>query len=257
MPFTFSHPAIVLPATYLPKKYYSLSALIIGSMTPDFEYFIRMKDYSKYSHTWEGLFWFDVPLGLALLFTFHNVVRNTLIEYLPFSLNIRFSVFDKFNWNTYFRKNIIVVLISLIIGIASHLFWDSFTHDGGYFAETLPILKDKLNILNYHIYGSTLFQYISTVIGGMVMLVFIFKMPEGRNTKQRNILNFWLLVSLVMIFVLNARLYLDSLLNHHKHEDIIVTIISGGLIGIFSLSVLLNENKKRQVYKKLNRIRNK
>jgi len=60
-----------------------------------------------------------------------------------------------------------------------------------------------------------------------------------------------------MIFVLNARLYLDSLLNHHKHEDIIVTIISGGLIGIFSLSVLLNENKKRQVYKKLNRIRNK
>jgi hypothetical protein len=257
MPFTFSHPAIVLPATYLPKKYYSLSALIIGSMTPDFEYFIRMKDYSKYSHTWDGLFWFDVPLGLALLFMFHNVVRNMLIEYLPFSLNIRFSAFEKFNWNLYFRKNVIVVLISLIIGIASHLFWDSFTHDGGYFAENIPVLQNKINILNHNIFGATLFQYISTVIGGVVMLIYIFKLPEGRNTKQRNILNFWLLVSLVMIFVLNVRLYLDSLLNHHKHEDIIVTIISGGLIGIFSLSVLLNENKKRQVYKKLNRIRNK
>jgi hypothetical protein len=257
MPFTFSHPAIVLPATYLPKKYYSLSALIMGSMTPDFEYFIRMKDYSKYSHTWEGLFWFDVPLGLALLFIFHNIVRNTLIEYLPFSLNIRFSVFEKFNWNAHFRKNIIVVLISLIIGIASHLFWDSFTHDGGYFAETIPVLKDKINILNHNIFGATLFQYLSSVIGGVVMVIYIFKLPEGRNTKQRNILNFWLLVSAIMIFVLNVRLYLDSLLNHHKHEDIIVTIISGGLIGIFSLSVLLNENKKRQVYKKLNRIRNK
>ena len=101
MPFTFSHPAVVLPATYLDKKYYCLSALLIGSMTPDFEYFIRMRDFSKYSHTWTGLFWFDIPLGLALLFLFHNVVRNTLIQYLPFSLNVRFSVFENFNWNNY------------------------------------------------------------------------------------------------------------------------------------------------------------
>jgi Domain of unknown function (DUF4184) len=257
MPFTFSHPAIVLPATYLPKKYYSLSGLIIGSMSPDFEYFIRMKDYSKYSHTWAGLFWFDVPLGLALLFIFHNVVRNTIIEYLPFSLNVRFSTFEKFNWNRYFQKNMIVVLISLIVGIASHLFWDSFTHDGGYFAESIPVLRDKVNILNHHLFGATLFQYISSLIGGIIMLIYIFKFPEGQNTKQENILNFWLLVSLIMIMVLNARLYLDAVLNHHRHEDIIVTMISGALIGIVSLSVLLNEKNKRQVYKRLNKIRNK
>lgn len=257
MPFTFSHPAIVLPATSLRQKYYSLSALIIGSMTPDFEYFIRMKDYSKYSHTWAGLFWFDVPLGLALLFIFHNVVRNTLIEYLPFSFNVRFSAFEKFNWNQYFKKNIIVVLISLIVGIASHLFWDSFTHDGGYFAESIPILKNDLNILNHKISGAVLFQYISSLIGAVVMLIYILKFPEGRKTKQRNILYFWLLVLAIMVFVLNIRLYLDSLLNHHMHEDIIVTMISGVLIGIVLLSFLMNENKKRQVYKKLDRIRNK
>src|SRR6476469_6066893 len=137
MPFTFSHPAIVLPVTYLPKKWYSLSALIVGSITPDFEYFIRMKDFSKYSHTWDGLFWFDVPLGLILLFIFHNVVRNILIVYLPFGLNIRFSSFANFNWNKYFRSNVIVVLISLIVGSASHLFWDSFTHAHEYFFEAI------------------------------------------------------------------------------------------------------------------------
>lgn len=257
MPFTFSHPAIVLPATYLPKKYYSLSGLIVGSMTPDFEYFIRMKDYSKYSHTWSGLFWFDVPLGLALLFIFHNVVRNTLIEYLPFSFNVRFSAFEKFNWNQYFRKNIIVVLISLIVGIASHLFWDSFTHDGDYFAQTIPFLKNSINILNHQVTGAVIFQYISSLVGAVVMLIYIFKFPEGRKTQQRNILNFWLIVSAIMIFVLNVRLYLDSLLNHHRHEDIIVTMISGVLIGIVSLSLFLKESKKRQVYKKLNKIRNK
>src|ERR1700712_2189360 len=118
MPYTFSHPAIVLPVTYLPKKWYSLSGLIVGSITPDFEYFMRMKDFSKYSHTIGGMFWFDLPLGLILLFIFHNIVRNVLVEYLPFSLNIRFSAFTNFNWNKYFRKNIIVVLISLLVGIA-------------------------------------------------------------------------------------------------------------------------------------------
>ena len=259
MPFTFSHPAIVLPVTYLPKKWYSLSGLIVGSMTPDFEYFIRMKDYSIYSHTWKGLFWFDLPLGLILIFIFHNVVRNILIEYLPFSLNIRLSSFAKFNWNKYFRHNIIVVLISLIVGIASHLFWDSFTHSGSYFATTIPILKEPVNILNHNVLGSSILQYVSSIIGGIVLLIVIFKLPEGRNTKQDNILNFWLLVSLVMISVVNVRLYLDTLLNHHHHEDTIVTLISGALIGITGLSFLLKVSNKRprQMYKPLNKIRNK
>ncbi|WP_262496247.1 DUF4184 family protein [Flavobacterium piscis] len=39
MPFTFSHPAIILPLKYLPKNWISLTGLIIGSLTPDFEYF--------------------------------------------------------------------------------------------------------------------------------------------------------------------------------------------------------------------------
>ncbi len=257
MPFTFSHPAIVLPITYLPKKWYSLSGLIVGSMTPDFEYFMRMKDYSKYSHTWAGLFWFDVPLGLVLLFIFHNIIRDVLIEYSPFILNIRFSAFAKFNWNRYFRHNVLVVVVSLIVGIASHLFWDSFTHANGFFYQFIPAFKDSINIFSYHVSGANMLQILSSVAGGIVMLVFIFKLPEGYNTKQDKIINFWLLVSLIMVSVLNVRLYLDTLLNHHKHEDIIVTMISGALIGITSVSFFLKESQKRRVYKPLNKIRNK
>ncbi len=51
MPFTFSHPAIILPLKYLPQNWFSLTGLIIGSLTRDFEYFIRMKVRSNYSHT--------------------------------------------------------------------------------------------------------------------------------------------------------------------------------------------------------------
>jgi hypothetical protein len=252
MPFTFSHPAIILP-----EKYYCFSALIAGSITPDFEYFIRMKDYSKYSHTLPGAVWFDIPLGLILLFIFHNLIRNILIEHLPFSLNIRFSEFEEFNWNKYFTNNILVVLISLFIGIASHLFWDSFTHDGEYFSRTIPFLKESYYILNHTISGAEIFQYVGSLIGGIIILLFIAKMPEGRNTKQKNILPFWLYVSIMMVIVLNLRVCLDYILNHHQHEDIIVTSISGALIGITVLSLYLKEKNKREIDKKIYKIRSK
>ena len=91
------------------------------------------------------------------------------------------------------------------------------------------------------------------------MLIVVFKLPEGQNTKQDNILSFWLLVSLVTISVVNVRLYLDTLFNHHKHEDIIVTTISGALIGITALSFLLKESNKRhrKIYKPVDKMRNK
>ena len=258
MPFTFSHPAIVLPATFLPKKWYSLSALIMGSMAPDFEYFIRMRGFSRYSHTWTGLFWFDLPLALGLLFIFHNVVRNTLIERLPFSLNLRLSVFEKFNWNKYFLENTIVVFISLIVGIASHLVWDDFTHANGYFVEAIPMLNGRVNILNHNIGVPYILQYGCSVIGGLVMLIAVFKMPEGKKTKQNTILNYWLLVSAITISVFNLRVIVGQMFNRHIHpEDIIVTIISGGLIGITLLSFVLKESKKRKLYSHLEKIRNR
>ena len=49
MPFTFSHPAIVLPFS---KKWFSLTALVTGSIIPDFEYFFKMKGHSDYGHNW-------------------------------------------------------------------------------------------------------------------------------------------------------------------------------------------------------------
>ncbi|MEO8860018.1 MAG: DUF4184 family protein [Ginsengibacter sp.] len=258
MPFTFSHPAIVLPATYLNKKWYSLTALIAGSMIPDFEYFIRMRDRSKYSHTWTGLLWFDIPLALLVIFIFHNVVRNALIDHLPFSLNVRLSKFEEFNWNKYFQDNKIVVLVSLIVGITSHLLWDDFTHESGFFVEVIPILKAQVNIFNHTVPVFLILQYGCSVLGGIVILMVVLKLPEGKKTKHNHILNYWLLVTLITIFVVNVRLFMVEIYNSYiDSDDIIVVIISGGLIGITAVSVVLKENKKRNIYAHLNRINNK
>ena len=69
MPVTFAHPAIVLPF-YKKPKFFSMTTLIIGSMSPDFEYFLRMKIKSDMSHTLLGIFYFDLPITLIIALSF-------------------------------------------------------------------------------------------------------------------------------------------------------------------------------------------
>src|SRR5574338_195989 len=96
MPFTFSHPAAVLPLGYFPKRFISMTGLVIGSTAPDFEYFIRMKNRSYYSHTWLGLLWFDLPLVIILAFIYHGIVRNMFLDDLPVIFTKRVAVFTNF-----------------------------------------------------------------------------------------------------------------------------------------------------------------
>lgn len=122
MPFTFSHPAIILPLSYLPKKWFSLTGLIVGSLTPDFEYFIRMRVESNFSHTFYGVFWFDLPLAIIISFIFHSIVKNQLFNNLPINIRSRILIFTEFDWNNYFKQHYFIVLISILIGVASHIF---------------------------------------------------------------------------------------------------------------------------------------
>ncbi len=125
MPFTFAHPAIVLPLKVVSDKYISMIGLVIGSITPDFEYFFRLKVESKYSHTWAGLIWFDLPLGLLLTYFYKDLIKDKLIDHLPEVLNRRFSAFKRNKYRSGQIHYFFVLLFSVLIGAASHLFWDN------------------------------------------------------------------------------------------------------------------------------------
>ena len=168
MPFTFSHPALIIPLTYLPKRWFSVTALVVGSITPDFEYFMRMRINSQYSHTNAGVFWFDLPLGLLLTFIFHLIVRNALIDNLPGFLRSCLHRFKDFDWLPHFRKHWLAVIISLIIGAVSHVFWDRFTHEHGYFVDLIPVLNLHYPILGHQVLGYRIVQHVSTLLGGLL-----------------------------------------------------------------------------------------
>src|SRR5687768_12786443 len=111
MPFTFSHPALILPLANLPKRWASLTGLVIGSLAPDFEYFLRMKVYSVHSHTLPGVFYFNLPLAIILAFAFHLIVRTQLIENAPLSIKGRLDQYRRFNWINHFKRYPLTVII--------------------------------------------------------------------------------------------------------------------------------------------------
>ncbi len=235
MPFTFAHPAVVLPFSGSKKRGLSTTALVIGSMTPDFEYFLRMRLRSIYSHTWGGLFWFDLPLGFALVLVYEFWVKDALISHLPLSFNRRFSNLRGYETH-YTIRYILAVISGVLLGAASHIIWDSFTHPSGYFVHNIGILRRVIHVHNYRFRAYRILQYISTLIGGIVILTVCLLRPEGVVTRVKNATSFWLQFLLVTVVVTAIRL--SGGLKLHDYGNLVITIIDGAILGLIIASIL-------------------
>jgi Domain of unknown function (DUF4184) len=238
MPFTFSHPAIVLPLGYISKRWISMTGLVVGSLSPDFEYFLRLNVTSYYSHTWKGMFWFDLPLAIILAFIFHLIVRDKLIDNLPAFLTKRLLIFKQFNWIKYFKENYLAVVISIIIGTASHIFWDSFTHKDGLFVQKIAVLRSAFIIEGYSLPFYKLAQHLSTIIGGLTILLVLLQLPKDNNFKrQKPIFPFWLFVSFIALIIIAIKFLIGH--GNTSYADLLITAITGVLTGIILASLNL------------------
>ena len=241
MPFTFSHPALVLPLAYLSPRWVSLTGLIVGSITPDFEYFLRMRINSQFSHYNWGVFWFNLPLGLGLCFVFHLLVRNALLANLPRFLQVRFAPCYSFDWWAHFRTHWWVILNSLLIGIGSHLFWDRFTHEHAYFVDMFPVLNEHVA---YHPYSFTWYrviQHSSTIIGMVVVGLTIYKLPPHPPITPKASGQFWVVAGLVALLVFASRMFLGN--KGFLLGNLVVSMISASMVGLIVGSVFWHSLK--------------
>lgn len=205
MPFTLAHTAVVLP--FYRKHYISATALIVGSVAPDFEYFFKMGSNSAYSHTIAGIFYFNIPVVILLSFVFHLYVKRNLIHNSPAWIQWKFQDTLHFNVRTYFKNHWIIFLLSAMIGSASHVFWDSFTHASGYFANTLWFYKGTsipFGGANYPLFYAL--QQISTAVGLLIFLIFIFlkKSDPGAIVYEPRA-KYWLTFFAIVAFAMTLR----------------------------------------------------
>jgi hypothetical protein len=244
MPFTFSHPAIVLPLLKLCPKYACASALIIGSMSPDFEFFIRMRLIKEHGHSIAGAFYFDLPVTLLSLFLFHLLVRDSLIRALPEYLRLKYSVYLGLDWISYARKNWLIVVVSALVGIFSHIFWDAFTHAPGYFVRYIPYLQQTILVFNVPIPSYDLLQLLSSFIGGVLILAYLL-WPGNEVLKGQawgRTIRYILLVIVIALVVVWLR-------DPGSYNEFVATILSGGLIGMMIAPFFLNHLVKLKINK--------
>ena len=168
MPFTLAHPVAAIPLRSLMGNAGVLSALIVGSVTPDLPYFLPLGVDRIDSHSPAGLLWFCLPAGLALYLLFHAALRPALTFLVPAALRNRLPVLPDKTWLP--RAPLAAVFASLLAGATTHIAWDSFTHADGLLVRTLPILGvSLLEVDGYRVYVYKLLQHGSSLAGMAIL----------------------------------------------------------------------------------------
>jgi hypothetical protein len=139
MPFTFSHPAAVIP---LARTGLPFSALVVGSMVPDAASFWPLALLGierNTAHSPTGLLFFCLPVGLGLLWLFHSTLKLPLLSLLPRSHQSKLAPAARgFRFGPAGQS--LLVVLALAVGACTHVGWDAFTHAG-------PLADNHLTVL--------------------------------------------------------------------------------------------------------------
>lgn len=235
MPFTLAHSAIVLPLVR--NRNFSATALIAGSFAPDFEYFLRMSVHGTHGHTLPGIFYFDIPLVIAMSLVFHQLVKKNLISNLPLFLQSRFQACLQLDFLSYLRTNWALFLASAIVGSFSHIFWDSFTHATGYFARSLAFSQHSFqffNSPNYPFYYGL--QLLSTMSGMIILVIYITLMKPSAARLTYPSIAYWAFIAMGTLLTIFVRFSVKSI--DFNIGNFVVTAIAGLMWAVIAASFI-------------------
>lgn len=184
MAFTFAHPAAVIPLLKHKNKFH-FAALVLGAMAPDFEYFLYVKPLQISGHTLSGLITTNLPLVFLVWLIYEAFVRDAFLRHLP----------DPFwgGMQQYRRPPIYIrhareawrFAYSALIGMLTHIVWDSFTHQTGFMVKMIPVLRQELLLFGSRIPLYKGMQHGSTGFGFLVIGLFLYAKLKRQNIPSR------------------------------------------------------------------------
>jgi len=149
MPFTFAHPAAILPLSPWCRRWLVFSALVVGAMAPDFGYLFPGGYVHSRTHTALSLLWFSLPAGLVVWWLFELLVKQPLISLAPRAWRPKLAPLAAAHPGVRGR-GLPAVVLSVLIGAGSHLLLDAATHGSGALVRALPSLETTLLRIGGH-----------------------------------------------------------------------------------------------------------
>lgn len=177
MPFTAAHPAAILPFTRL----LPFTALTIGAIAPDLEYFLYSEPYSEHGHTLPGLIVFCLPIGLGLWLCILPILLRYGSFLLPESER-RFVRPDAFASVNHPFSSLPLAGCAIVLGATTHLVWDAFTHFDGWGVRLIPMLsRPFVAIAGHDVAPYSALQHGGSLVG-MTILAIAYSGWRGRQS---------------------------------------------------------------------------
>ncbi|MEJ8857121.1 DUF4184 family protein [Variovorax robiniae] len=169
MPWTPAHAAAVLPLRRLTGQgRLSFAGLVVGSMSPDFGYYIGSFGLASFAHTPPGILAVCLPAGLLVLFVALRM-REPVAHLLPKPHRQALLAMGAVRGPTGIRS-ILLVTVSLAIGAATHIAWDAFTHERGLFVQGIAMLREPVvTVLGRDVLVFNIAQHASTAFGTLCL----------------------------------------------------------------------------------------
>jgi hypothetical protein len=195
----------------------------MGTFAPDIEYFLRLAPGGGWGHTIPGAFGLSLPLGLITLWLFHGYLKLPATLLLPDSWQRRLEPgLHPFRFGG--LRRFAVIVLSLLVGIATHLVWDQFTHDGSWAFHHWHLLREgfHLRMVGWIRYAEIL-QWVSSVAGLLILAVWLMRWyrrarpaaePVVRTISPAHKLTIVGLMALVAVLGGVLRAYLGSFTPH-------------------------------------------
>jgi hypothetical protein len=152
-----AHQAVVLPLAR--RRWFSGTALCIGSLTPDFEY-LGGDRTPGVGHTLLGMI---VTVPWAVILTLVTVsIAPTLFARFPYLARIGVR-----------ERSLPLTTLSAAIGVASHLFLDGATHKPGWSTRLFPALLRPWTLHHHTMPIVRFIHYGASVVLSLVALVML------------------------------------------------------------------------------------
>lgn len=155
MPFTLSHAAAVLPGigrNGTGRGPLLASALVAGSSAPDMTYYADTAipgamEFGQITHAWWGVFTVDVLITAATV-ALWLLLREPLVALLPAAWQGRVHAWvrgvprppERGLWGPRGLRDGAWFVVSAVIGAATHVVWDAFTHHDRWGVRLVPVL---------------------------------------------------------------------------------------------------------------------
>jgi len=235
-----------------------MSALVMGSFVPDFPYLVSLAPGMSFGHTFAGVFILDLPLALFSLWIFHTFIKQPMLMFLPdsFRRRLRTSVTRFPFWPS---ERLSLIILSILLGTATHLLWDSFTHNTSWIYQHWALLRSSVELpVTGEMRMYKLLEYASSVFGMVVVAVWIwhwyrttkpsaYPPAQPFDAAQRRTL----VATLPALAILGAflRTYHEYKIQIqirpvvHFTADILISVISFFLLGLLVCGVFIRLEK--------------